>query len=135
MAAKFIKELFKTPGIQRAVKTVFPDPMDHYKLDNMLWDFRSSETLDQWVCVCDKQFGGESNAEFVRSKSGRAVFRGNLSTKIPASSEAKYSGVCAVRSQPMVVGIASFKKYYLCCLQVKQFIIAKCDFTIGQQGE
>ena len=104
MAGKFVKDLFKSPGVQKAVRTVFPDPMDHYKLDNMLWDFKKAETLDQWVCICDKQFGGTSHAEFVQSKSGRAVFRGNLSTKVPVTGEAKYSGICAIRSQPMVVG-------------------------------
>ena len=104
MAGKFVKDLFKSPGVQKAVRTVFPDPMDHYKLDNMLWDFKKAETLDQWVCICDKQFGGTSHAEFVQSKSRRAVFRGNLSTKVPVTGEAKYSGICAIRSQPMVVG-------------------------------
>ncbi|EDO40199.1 predicted protein [Nematostella vectensis] len=68
----------------------------------MLWDFKKKETMDKWVTITDKQFGGLSTAEFVPSKSGKAVFRGNLSTKLPKESEAKHTGVCAVRSQPQV---------------------------------
>jgi len=77
--------------------------MDHYKLEMMLWDFKNPETAKSWATITDKQFGGLSTAELVQSNSGKALFRGELSTELPPGSEAKHSGVCAIRSQPRVV--------------------------------
>lgn len=110
MAGKLIKEIFSKPILKRAVKTVFPDPMDKYRLELMLWDFKKPETTEEWVTITDKQFGGLSSAELVASKSGKGLFRGNLSTKVPEGSEAKNSGICAIRSQPRVVSIVD-KEY------------------------
>ena len=103
MAGKMIREIFSKPLLKQVVKRVFPDPMDNYRLELMLWDFKSPETVEKWVTITDKQFGGLSTAELVRSNSNKALFRGNLSTQLPPGSEATHSGVCAIRSQPQVV--------------------------------
>lgn len=118
MAGKIIREIFSKSLLKNAAKRVFPDPMDHYRLELMLWDFKDPETSNNWVTITDKQFGGLSTAELTRSKSGKALFRGELSTDLPPGSEAKHSGICAIRSQPRVVSIT-----YECFLNLfKHFI-------------
>ena len=100
---KAMKEFMQKPMVKKAVDTVFPDPMNHYKVQDMMWDFKKPGTLDQWISICDSQFGGKSYAELVPSPNGMALFRGNLSTEVPIKGDAKYSGVCAIRSQPRLV--------------------------------
>ena len=100
---KAVKDFMQNPVVKKAVDTVFPDPMKHYKLEDMMWDFKKPETFDQFVSICDRQFGGQSSAELVRSPNGGVLFRGVLSTEVPVKGEAKYSGVCAMRSQPKLV--------------------------------
>lgn len=95
-----VKGIFQKPVVKKAVKRIFPDPMDHFKYQDVLWDFREKKTLEEWTLVTDDQFGGKSTAEFVQSPSGRAVFKGNISTELPPATDAKYTGMCSIRAQP-----------------------------------
>ena len=88
------------PTMKKAVKTIFPDPMDKFKWQDVLWDFRSKEALEEWTLVTDEQFGGKSTAEFVQSPGGRAIFKGHISTELPPASDVKYTGMCSIRAQP-----------------------------------
>lgn len=100
-----VKGFFQKPMVKKAVKTIFPDPMDKFKWQDVLWDFRHKEALEQWTLVTDEQFGGKSTAEFVRSPGGRAVFKGHISTELPVATDAKYTGMCSIRAQPKRVSI------------------------------
>ncbi|XP_020627730.1 complex I intermediate-associated protein 30, mitochondrial-like [Orbicella faveolata] len=97
---KGVKGFFQKPAVKTVVKTLFPDPMANFKYSEVLWNFRNKETLEQWTLITDEQFGGKSTAEFVRSPGGKAVFKGNISTELPAATNVKYSGMCSIRSQP-----------------------------------
>lgn len=88
------------PTMKKAVKTIFPDPMDKFKWQDVLWDFRNKEALEEWTLVTDEQFGGKSTAEFVQSPGGRAIFKGHISTELPPASDVKYTGMCSIRAQP-----------------------------------
>lgn len=97
---KGVKGFLQKPLVKKAVKTLFPDPMDKLKFEDVLWDFRNKEALEQWTLVTDDQFGGKSTAEFVQSPGGRAVFKGYISTELPVATDVKYSGMCSIRAQP-----------------------------------
>lgn len=116
---KGVKGFFQKPAVKTVVKTLFPDPMANFKYSEVLWDFRNKETLEQWTLITDDQFGGKSTAEFVQSPSGKAVFKGNISTELPAATNVKYSGMCSIRSQPQRV---SFMVHLVLCV--------KCDFKL-----
>lgn len=88
------------PTMKKAVKTIFPDPMDKFKWQDVLWDFRNKEALEEWTLVTDEQFGGKSTAEFVQSPGGRAIFKGHISTELPPASDVQYTGMCSIRAQP-----------------------------------
>lgn len=96
--------------MKKAVKTIFPDPMDKFKWQDVLWDFRSKEALEEWTLVTDEQFGGKSTAEFVQSPGGRAIFKGHISTELPPASDVKYTGMCSIRAQPKWVSYARLFK-------------------------
>ncbi|KAJ7379899.1 Complex I intermediate-associated protein 30, mitochondrial [Desmophyllum pertusum] len=74
--------------------------MERLKYEEVLWDFRKKEALEQWTLITDEQFGGLSRAEFVQNPGGQAVFKGNISTELPPASSVKYSGMCSIRAQP-----------------------------------
>ena len=95
-----IRSFMQQPTMKKAVKTIFPDPMDKFKWQDVLWDFRSKEALEEWTLVTDEQFGGKSTAEFVQSPGGRAIFKGHISTELPPASDVKYTGMCSIRAQP-----------------------------------
>lgn len=95
-----IRSFMRQPTMKKAVKTIFPDPMDKFKWQDVLWDFRSKEALEEWTLVTDEQFGGKSTAEFVQSPGGRAIFKGHISTELPPASDVKYTGMCSIRAQP-----------------------------------
>ena len=104
---KGVKGFFQKPAVKTVVKTLFPDPMANFKYSEILWNFRNKETLEQWTLITDEQFGGKSTAEFVRSPGGKAVFKGNISTELPAATNVKYSGMCSIRSQPQRVSFVA----------------------------
>lgn len=95
-----IRSFMQQPTMKKAVKTIFPDPMDKFKWQDVLWDFRNKEALEEWTLVTDEQFGGKSTAEFVQSPGGRAIFKGHISTELPPASDVKYTGMCSIRAQP-----------------------------------
>ena len=100
-----VRGFFKKPMVKKAVKTIFPDPMDKFKFEDVLWDFRNKEALEQWTLITDEQFGGKSTAEFVHSPGGRAVFKGHVSTELPRATDVKYTGMCSIRAQPKWVSV------------------------------
>ena len=95
-----VKGFFQKPLVKKAVKKIFPDPMDKFKFEDVLWNFKNKEALAEWTLVTDDQFGGKSTAEFVQSPGGRAVFRGYISTELPRATDVKYTGMCSIRAQP-----------------------------------
>lgn len=109
---KGVKGFFQKPAVKTVVKTLFPDPMANFKYSEVLWNFRNKETLEQWTLITDEQFGGKSTAEFVRSPGGKAVFKGNISTELPAATNVKYSGMCSIRSQPQRVSFVAHLVLY-----------------------
>lgn len=97
---KGLKGILQKPTLKTVAKTLFPDPMERLKYEEVLWDFRKKEALEQWTLITDEQFGGLSRAEFVQNPGGQAVFKGNISTELPPASSVKYSGMCSIRAQP-----------------------------------
>ena len=69
----------------------------------MICDFKDSKALDNWTCTSDEEFGGKSRVELVRTKTDYVSFKGNLSTELPQDKVTKYSGFCAMRSNPVMV--------------------------------
>ncbi|XP_065832761.1 complex I intermediate-associated protein 30, mitochondrial-like [Oscarella lobularis] len=65
----------------------------------LLWD-----DLEKWACISDEEIGGMSHAK-LQTSSETTLFHGRLSTNTPApdstnKNRMKYSGYCAIRSQP-----------------------------------
>ena len=70
----------------------------------LLWD-----DLEKWACISDEEIGGMSHAK-LQTSSETTLFHGRLSTNTPApdstnKNRMKYSGYCAIRSQPNRVNI------------------------------
>ncbi|XP_034713505.1 complex I intermediate-associated protein 30, mitochondrial [Etheostoma cragini] len=80
--------------------------------NQVLWEFRGPESLEQWTVSSDQEIGGQSE---VHLKLGRnhntCLLYGTLSSTAPKDGETRYSGYCTMRSkQPL----ASFdrKEHY-----------------------
>ncbi|XP_074631579.1 complex I intermediate-associated protein 30, mitochondrial-like [Acropora palmata] len=95
-----VRGFFQKPAVKKVVDTFFPDPMDKFKFEDVLWDFKNKAALEEWTLITDDQFGGKSTAEFVQSPGGRAIFKGNISTELPPATDVKYTGMCSIRAQP-----------------------------------
>ncbi|KNC82208.1 hypothetical protein SARC_05506 [Sphaeroforma arctica JP610] len=72
-----------------------------------LFSFRNSTDLSKWVVTSDASMGGFSKAEKVLSARESVLFRGTLSTAVPATM--KNSGYCALRSKPLADKSELFK--------------------------
>jgi len=84
-----IRSFMQQPTMKKAVKTIFPDPMDKFKWQDVLWDFRNKEALEEWTLVTDEQFGGKSTAEFVQSPGGRAIYKEQIYNEIKPNTDVK----------------------------------------------
>lgn len=66
--------------------------------EKVLWKFNSERTLDEFICVTDGDVGGNSNGSLTLNHQNKALFSGNLSTKITPGTNLKYTGFCSIRS-------------------------------------
>ncbi|XP_061825009.1 complex I intermediate-associated protein 30, mitochondrial [Nerophis lumbriciformis] len=87
--------------------------IEHMKEQNQLvWEFRGPESLEQWIVSSDLEIGGKSE---VYVKVGRndntCLLYGTLRSTPPQDGETRYSGYCTMRSKQ---SLASFdrKKHY-----------------------
>jgi NADH dehydrogenase [ubiquinone] 1 alpha subcomplex assembly factor 1 len=81
-----------------------------YNEEMMLWDFKCDEDVNKWDCISDREIGGQSKATFsLNKKNSGAIFAGILSTNVSLTSNMKYSGYCAIRSQPIKGSLFSSK--------------------------
>jgi len=64
------------------------------------WEFTKEEDLEEWILTVDSEWGeGYSAAQLDLSGTGHAVFKGNLSTRVPAdgrTQNAGYANICSV---------------------------------------
>merc|ERR1712013_625213 len=67
-----------------------------------LFDFTNPETLKKFDCITDKTTGGESTAELTMGKHGRAVFQGNMSTRLIDEETYDRTGYAAIRSHDRI---------------------------------
>jgi len=57
------------------------------------WEFKKEEDLSQWVLTVDSDWGeGYSTADLEYNPAGHAVFRGHLSTRVPADGRTQAAG-------------------------------------------
>ncbi|XP_061749893.1 complex I intermediate-associated protein 30, mitochondrial [Nerophis ophidion] len=87
--------------------------IEHMKEQNQLiWEFRGPESLEQWIVSSDVEIGGKSEAYLkVGRNNNTCLLYGTLRSTPPKDGETRYSGYCSMRSkQPL----ASFdrKKHY-----------------------
>ncbi|XP_074547943.1 complex I intermediate-associated protein 30, mitochondrial isoform X2 [Halichoeres trimaculatus] len=79
--------------------------------NQVIWEFRSPESLKEWTVSSDQEIGGQSEVYLKLGKNDTCFLYGTLNSTIPRDGETRYSGYCSMRSkQPL----ASFdrKKYY-----------------------
>ncbi|XP_078132845.1 complex I intermediate-associated protein 30, mitochondrial [Sander vitreus] len=80
--------------------------------NQVLWEFRGPESLEQWTVSSDREIGGQSEVHLKLGKNqNTCLLYGTLSSTPPRDGETRYSGYCTMRSkQPL----ASFdrKKHY-----------------------
>ncbi|OCT68796.1 complex I intermediate-associated protein 30, mitochondrial [Xenopus laevis] len=68
---------------------------------NIVWEFKSLEDLNKWTVTSDKEIGGKSETFLRLGKNNQtAVLYGTLNTDVPRDGETRYSGYCALRSNP-----------------------------------
>lgn len=64
----------------RAVKKFLEDvqkattPRGYFHEELMLWDFTKEESLQKWVCICDKDIDGLSTASLESNGKGRLSY-------------------------------------------------------------
>ncbi|KAK3093391.1 hypothetical protein FSP39_014996 [Pinctada imbricata] len=77
------------------------------------WKFNSAEKLKAWILTTDMDNKeGFSKAYLSLSKSGKALFYGNLSTKVPEDGRVKKAGYCNMRSPINKYGYGYGKENY-----------------------
>lgn len=54
-ARRFVREAQKATSLQQSYDV---------REELVLWDFKQSDTLQQWNCICDKDMGGYSSVSF-----------------------------------------------------------------------
>jgi len=65
----------------------------------LLYDFTNQQTIREFDCITDADTGGVSTAELTMSKYGRALFHGNLSSKLLDDEKFDDAGFAAIRSK------------------------------------
>lgn len=80
--------------------------------NRVIWEFRGSDSLEQWTVSSDREIGGKSETYLKLGRNNTTCFLyGTLCSAPPRDGETRYSGYCTLRSkQPL----ASFdrKKHY-----------------------
>lgn len=70
--------------------------------NNVIWEFRGPESLEQWTVSSDREIGGQSEVYLKMGKNNTCFLYGNLSSTTPRDGETRYSGYCSMRSkQPL----------------------------------
>lgn len=80
--------------------------------NQVLWEFRGPESLEQWTVSSDSEIGGQSEVYLKLGKNNNTcLLYGTLSSTPPKDGETRYSGYCTMRSkQPL--GSFDRKKHY-----------------------
>eukprot|EP00053_Salpingoeca_punica_P011161 m.99837 g.99837 ORF g.99837 m.99837 type:complete len:246 (-) comp15604_c1_seq1:913-1650(-) len=87
--------------VQEAKRRLQPVSLSQ-KSKQVLHRFDNQAALDSWMVNTDKAIGGYSQGSLsYNPNSQSAVFKGVLSTKLPANSRVKQSGFCLARSLPL----------------------------------
>ncbi|XP_061649986.1 complex I intermediate-associated protein 30, mitochondrial [Phyllopteryx taeniolatus] len=105
--------LLKREFLERWVGPQGKPILEHMLEQNqVVWEFRGPESLEQWTVSSDREIGGQSEAYLKVGRNNNTCFLyGTLSSTPPRDGETRYSGYCSMRSkQPL----ASFdrKKHY-----------------------
>lgn len=81
-------------------------PIQEHMLEQnqVTWEFRGPESLEQWVVSSDREIGGHSQVNLKLGKNNTTGFLyGTLNSTPPRDGETRYSGYCTLRSkQPQV---------------------------------
>lgn len=66
---------------------------------DVIWKFDTEDILKKWVSTSDSDHGeGYSNCSLQLTEHGKAMFSGDLSTKVPKDGRIKRSGYCNMKS-------------------------------------
>ncbi|XP_077416135.1 complex I intermediate-associated protein 30, mitochondrial [Vanacampus margaritifer] len=89
-------------------------PLSEHLLEQnqVVWEFRGPESLEQWVVSSDREIGGQSEVDLKLGRNNNTCFlSGSLRTTPPKDGETRYSGYCSMRTKQL---LASFdrKKHY-----------------------
>ncbi|XP_057715576.1 complex I intermediate-associated protein 30, mitochondrial [Corythoichthys intestinalis] len=105
--------LLKTEFFQRWVGPQGKPIMEHMLEQNqVVWEFRGAESLEEWIVSSDREIGGQSEAYLKLGRNNNTCFLyGTLRLAPPKDGETRYSGYCSMRSRQL---LASFdrKKHY-----------------------
>ncbi|XP_077396035.1 complex I intermediate-associated protein 30, mitochondrial [Festucalex cinctus] len=71
--------------------------------NQVVWEFRGPESLEQWIVSSDREIGGQSEVSLKLGRNNNTCFlSGTLRTTPPKDGETSYSGYCSMRSkQPL----------------------------------
>lgn len=86
-------------------------PMVEHMLEQnqVIWEFRGPESLEQWTVSSDREIGGQSEAYLKLGKNNNTCFLyGTLSSIPPRDGETRYSGYCSMRSKQLLVSALLF---------------------------
>lgn len=74
--------------------------------NQVIWEFRGPESLEQWTVSSDREIGGQSEVYLKLGKNNNTCFLcGTLNSTPPRDGETRYSGYCTLRSQQQQVGL------------------------------
>lgn len=74
--------------------------------NQVIWEFRGPESLEQWTVSSDREIGGQSEVYLKLGKNNNTCFLlGTLNSTPPRDGETRYSGYCTLRSQQRQVGL------------------------------
>lgn len=104
-----LKKEFSDRWVGPEGKTIIEHMLEQ---NRVIWEFRGTESLKQWVVSSDQEIGGQSEVYLKLGKNSNTCFLyGTLSSTPPRDGETRYSGYCTMRSKQQ---LASFdrKKHY-----------------------
>lgn len=68
---------------------------------DIVWKFGKEEALGQWVVTADSDHGeGFSKCGLSLTNTGRGLFSGELSTRVPKNGRVKRAGYCNIKTLP-----------------------------------
>ncbi|XP_054651546.1 complex I intermediate-associated protein 30, mitochondrial [Dunckerocampus dactyliophorus] len=80
--------------------------------NQVVWEFRGAESLDQWIVSSDREIGGQSEAHLkVGKNNSTCLLYGTLRSTPPRDGETRYSGYCSMRSKQPLVSFDRKKHY------------------------